>query len=62
MLISETVFDRGRPLGRILWESNQGVARFQPADPEDERLQRLAARTWPCPVKCREAVLGPQRG
>ena len=42
MILSETIFVSGRPVGKLLKDIHAGCVTFQPANDN----KRLAARTW----------------
>lgn len=52
MILSETIFVNGRPVGKLLKDIHAGRVTFQPADDN----QRLAARTW-CNVNTATRVI-----
>ncbi len=52
MVLTETVFHRGKAVGQMLQNTNTGRVTFQPK----EGLERLAKRKWANVKACRKAV------
>ena len=53
MLLSESLFYHGKPLGKICQNSNTGYVTFVPAKDPDS----LASRKWRTVNGCRRAVI-----
>jgi hypothetical protein len=54
MRMTETVHGDGQILGRVTYDSNEGIATFAPYL---DALKPLKSKRWHCPVECREAVI-----
>ena len=56
MFISESVFIRRKPVGKIMMETKSGAVTFIPNESHIPRLKKLGERKWKCPVECRNEV------